>query len=204
MNVSTASYSRTRLFRSTRIKRAKFSIIVTIIFSFLYNIPHFFISSNTGKIVCNAYGKAIKNVYGQMYYWLSFTLNFALPFVLLLMMNTVIIHTLRKRSEKIKRRPGGQGQSEGESMKNTERQITVMLLLVTFGFLILSTPGYIMVFYTNYIDVRKSAHTFAGYYLFYNVGQKTFYSNYGINFFLYVISGRKFREDLIKLFSCQK
>ena len=104
----------------------------------------------------------------------------------------------------MKRRSGGQGQSEGESMKNTERQITIMLLLVTFGFLILSTPGYIMVFYTNYIDVRKSAHTFAGYYLFYNVGQKTFYSNYGINFFLYVISGRKFREDLIKLFSCQK
>ena len=120
------------------------------------------------------------------------------------MMNTVIIHTLRKRSAKIKTRSGGQGQTEGENVKNTERQITIMLLLVTFGFLILSTPGYVMLSYTNYIDVRKSAHTFAGYYLFYNVGQKTYYSNYGINFFLYVISGKKFREDLIKLFSCPK
>ena len=99
-------------------KRAKFSIIIIIIFSFLYNIPHFFISSNTGKLVCNAYGKAIKNFYGQMYYWFSFTLNFALPFVLLLMMNTVIIHILRKRSAKIKGRLGGQGQTEGETMKN--------------------------------------------------------------------------------------
>ena len=32
-------------------KRAKLSIIFIIIFSFLYNIPHFFISSNTGKLV---------------------------------------------------------------------------------------------------------------------------------------------------------
>ena len=139
-----------------------------------------------------------------MYYWFSFTLNFALPFILLLIMNTVIIHTLRQRSAKVERRSEGQVQTEGQGMKNIERQITITLPLVTFGFLILSTPDQIMVFYTNYIDVRKSAYTFAGYYLFYNVGQKTYYSNYGINYFLYVISGQKFREDLGKLVKCQK
>ena len=45
---------------------------------------------------------------------------------------------------------------------------------------------------------------YAGFHLFYHVGEKTFYSNNGINFFLYVISGQKFRSDLIKIFTCCK
>ena len=171
-----------------------FSVFYTILPTSLYPLTQ-------GN--CNAYGKAIKNSYGQMYYWFSFTLNFALPFILLLIMNCYHTHPAKTLGKSTKRSEG-QVQTEGQGMKNTERQITIMLLSVTFGFLILSTPGYIMLFYTNYIDVRKSAYTFAGYYLFYNVGQKTYYSNYGINFFLYVISGQKFREDLGKLVKCQK
>ena len=44
---------------------------------------------------------------------------------------------------------------------------------------------------------------FAGYYLYSNVAQKLHVTNYGINFFLYVISGRKFRVDLLKVFRLQ-
>ena len=147
-------------------------------------------------------------MYGQVYYWFGFILSYSLPFISLLVMNTVIIHTLRTRSKNIIRRSGGQGQPEGEGqskdqpMKSSERQITITLLLVTFVFLILVTPVCIMVLYAKYTDVRKSAYTFAGYYLFYNVALKAYYTNHGINFFLYVISGRKFRADLINLFSC--
>ena len=41
-----------------------------------------------------------------------------------------------------------------------------------------------------------------GFYLYYNVAQKLHYTNHGINFFLYVISGQKFRNDLVRLFPC--
>ena len=36
------------------------------------------------------------------------------------------------------------------------------------------------------------------------MGEKSYYTNYAINFFLYVISGKKFRTDLAKLFGCYK
>ena len=36
-------------------------------------------------------------------------------------------------------------------------------------------------------------------FMFYHVGEKTYYTNYGINFFLYVMSGHKFRTDLRNL-----
>ena len=85
-------------------------------------------------------------------------------------------------------------------MKNAEMQIFVTLLLVTFEFLILTTPGYMMLLYTMLFDYTKTSKAFAGYYLFYHIGQKTYYTNNAINFFLYVISGQKFRTDLINLF----
>ena len=49
-------------------------------------------------------------------------------------------------------------------------------------------------------DYTKTSTRLAGYYLFYHIGQKAFYTNNGINFFLYVASGKKFRGDLLNLF----
>ena len=119
-------------------------------------------------------------------------------------MNSVIIHTA-KRSRELLGGSLARGQMEGQGqvqrIKNAEKQITIMLLLMTFVFIILSTPGCVVVYYRIYFDIRKSPYTFAGYYLFDQFAQKTYYTNYGINFFLYVISGKKFRADLLKLFN---
>ena len=60
-----------------------------------------------------------------------------------------------------------------------------------------------MVMYVNFVDYSKSPKSFAEYYFIYNLDQKSYYTNYGINFFLYVISGQKFRSDLIRLFKCK-
>ena len=96
----------------------------------------------------------------------------------------------------------GQGQNQGHSskMKSSEKQIIIMLLLVTFGFLILMTPSYGMTLYIVFVDFSNSPKLYAGFILLMSIGEKTFYTNFGINFYLYVISGSKFRSDLLKLF----
>ena len=91
------------------VKRAKITIVGIVVFSILYNIPHMFITGASGTN-CNAYGTARNFVFGDIYYWLSFILNFALPFMLLFFMNSVIIYTLRRRSAMFIRSQG-QGQS---------------------------------------------------------------------------------------------
>ena len=181
------------------VKRAKVTIVCIVIFSIIFNIPHFYITSTEGQS-CIPFGNAIQTAIGQFYYWISLIINFALPFVLLLIMNCFIIHTIRQRPELSSQ---GQGQSEDHTskIKSSEMQIFVILLLVTFGFLILMTPSYVLFVYVIFVNYEKSAYAFAGFSLFYSVGQKTYYSNYAINFFLYVISGKKFRNDLVKLFS---
>ena len=183
------------------VKRAKITIGVIVVFSMLYNIPHLFITVFDGQR-CIPYAKPIRKFDNQLYYWFSFVLMFALPFVLLLAMNSVIIHTLRKRSSS----PMSKNETEADVVKtkNVEKQIFVILLLVTFGFLILTTPGYMMVLYVLIVDFSKTPRSFATYHLLYHIGQKTYFTNSAINFFLYVISGQKFRTDLVNLFRSSK
>ena len=112
-------------------------------------------------------------------------------------MNCFIIYTLRHRTVK------NVHQGQGQKVKSSESQIYVILLLVTFAFLILTTPAYIVFLYIMFVDFNRSPNDFAGFYLFYNVAQKAHFTNHGINFFLYVISGGKFRADLVKLLQCK-
>ena len=89
-------------------------------------------------------------------------------------------------------------------MKTIERQIFKTLLLLTFSFLILNAPGYAFIFYAMFFDYTASPGAYAEYYLMINIARHANFTNYGINFFLYVISGNKFRPDLVKLFKCSR
>ena len=143
----------------------------------------------------------------------SFTTGFHLFLILpflsshLLIMNVFIIQTIRNRFKVSNTVDEDHAESQGQSLKNKSTattQIYIILLLVTFSFLVLTTPGYVILLYIMKVDYDKSPKAFAEFYFLDNIGQKTYYTNCGINFFLYVLSSKKFRTDLINLFSCYK
>ena len=85
-------------------------------------------------------------------------------------------------------------------MKSSDKQIIIMLLSVTFSYLILMIPSFSMASYAAFVDYQSSPKLFAGFHLIFAIGEKTYFTNYAINFYLYVISGQKFRGDLLTLF----
>ena len=184
-------------------KRARIIIVCIIVIMTLYSLPHLFMTNAVGS-VCVPYSIGMDYLVGKVYYWMDQFIGFGFPFVALLIMNVFIIHTLCKRSSllKIISEDEGQGKNQDHSskMKSSEKQIIIMLLLVTFGFLILMSPSYSMTLYTLFVDVSSSPELYAGFFLFLSIGQKTYFTNFGINFYLYVISGHKFRSDLLRLF----
>ena len=86
-------------------------------------------------------------------------------------------------------------------MKNTENQLTVMLLLVTTLSLILMIPTDMRFLYTTFVD-RDTPEKYVKFIFFYHLSDKLYHTNNGINFFLYCISGQKFRSDLRDLLYC--
>ena len=74
-------------------KRAKMIAITVYVCTFVFNIPHFFLSSVIGG-QCFNFG--ISSVFSKMYSWLSFILNAKILFTLLIYMNFVIVKAVRK------------------------------------------------------------------------------------------------------------
>ena len=186
------------------VKRAKITIAFVIIFNIVFYSPHLFITSHQGG-TCTLYGNGSDSIVNQLYFWFSFAALFALPFILLLIMNSVIIHTINNRSKLMRTQESVSERSgQGQKTKNVEMQIYIVLLLVTFSYLVLTTPGSLFLLYIRYVDNTKSPEALALLNLLYQVGQKAYCTNFGINFFLYVMSRAKFRADLINLFKRKK
>ena len=185
------------------VKRAKVTIVSIIVFSTLFNIPYLFAMTVNGRQCMNDKRGSIR----AFFHWMCYVAQFVIPFLCLLSMNSFIIHTLRKRSDLIEGRKQGQGQKECQPRsisKTTERQSYAILILVAFSFFIFITPMCLFNVFGMLMDLTKTPRDFAEFYMFKNIVHKLHFTNNGVNFFLYVISGRKFRSDLMKMLKCKK
>ena len=81
-----------------------------------------------------------------------------------------------------------------KTMKTTENQVTIMLLLVMALFLVLMLPTYMRFVYTQFVKLNTPSK-YTGFVLFFQISQKLYNTNNVINFFLYCISGKKFQND---------
>ncbi len=169
------------------VERASLTAVCAVTFSFSFNTPHL-LATTSNNFECLLYSS---NKY-QVHYWMSFEISFVIPFASLLTLNSCIIFLLHQRSKR------------GTRLKTVEQQTSVILFLVTFGFLILMTPSYIFFLSVMLLDFRSSASKLAAYNLFYHFAQKTANTNYSVNFFFYVLSGSKFRSELTSLLKCCK
>ena len=60
----------------------------------------------------------------------------------------------------------GQGQSEGQKLTSSDKQIFAILLLVAFSFFILVTPLYAFNLYSMLFDYTKTPERFVGFICF--------------------------------------
>ena len=178
------------------LKRAKMIAIGFSICALMYNAPHLYLSRIVGD-QCAAYG--ISNLIARVYSWISFVINTAIPFTLLIHINYVIVKTVRSSRRMFRTGIGG-GNEQGldvrqKALKTAENQLTIMLLLVTTLFLILLWPTYFRFIYMSFVK-RDTPFQYANAMLIYQVSSKLYTTNSGLNFFLYCIKGKKFRNDL--------
>lgn len=81
-----------------------------------------------------------------------------------------------------------------------ENQLTIMLLLVTFTFLCLTLPQYSRYLVAEFWNYTASPRDYADFLLLAHASNRFFYMNSAANFFLYCMSGNKFRQDVKSLF----
>ena len=186
-------------------RRAKMITVTLSICAIIYNTPHLLFSQVVGgQCIAYATGGLITKVYS----WFTFVLNAVIPFTLLIHMNYVIVKTVQQSRNMFKAEDTTTGatinqgmKTRQKAMKSAESQLTIMLLLVTTLFLILLCPTYIRFIYLTFTKM-DTPFRYATTMLFFQISFKLYATNSGINFFLYCISGQKFRNDLQEIMCC--
>ena len=180
-------------------RRTKVIIFAILTFVIIYNMPHFFI---TRVIEGKCYGYSAKTILTKIHSWLSFVINAVIPFTLLIHMNYIIVKTVRKSRKMFRSNDGTvSNETRQKTMKSAENQLTTMLFLVTTLFLFLLLPTYIRFIYATFVR-SDTPSKFASSLLIFEISYKLYVTNSGINFFLYCVSGKKFRNDVKEILCC--
>ena len=93
--------------------------------------------------------------------------------------------------------------NEGRKSKTLrqDRQLIAILFLVTLSLLTLTGPQYVRnLTYMIFTPATPEAYGF--YYFFVQLTNKLTTMNSAVNFYLYCISGSKFRKEVLALLSC--
>ena len=122
---------------------------------------------------------------------------------MLIYMNFVVVWSIRQSHNMFRTNDGITPgiATRQKSMKNAEHQLTIMLLLVTTLFFILLFPTYFRFIYLVFAN-RDTPFEYAKSMIIFQISVALYITNSGINFFLYCISGQKFRNDLKELLCC--
>ena len=159
-----------------------------------------------GEYRCS-YRKGFKSFMANVRPWIAVALYAFIPIVTVFLLNVLIIFRLIKVKRATEGRVGpmpatSAGGPPDTTLGNTKTSLSSMngmFLSVSIVFLILLTPGILHYATRNYW--AKSPEQLAASILLTAVFETLSYSNYCINFFLYCLTGRRFRREFLALFT---
>ena len=174
-------------------KRAKILSIINFFTIVIFYLPNLDFSRSVGKGQCARYVK--KGWYVTVYSYISLIVAPVVPVTVLFAMNIIIIKAVWKSQ-----RMRNENQTvQQDKNKSTEVQLTIMLILVSSLFVILLLPFEIREVYYSMVNKAETPKQYAIFTFVFDITYELYNANFGINFYLYFISGTKFRRDLLNL-----
>jgi len=138
--------------------------------------------------------------------WLVFALVMVIPFVLIFLFNCSIVRGLlkAKRDRSLSIAVSMYTTSTGTGKKPSKsdagfRQTTLMCLSISFAFLILIAPSIVLLIGKPYWKFRTNL----AYQNSKAISNFLVFVNHFINFFLYCVTGQRFRDELKAMLTCQ-
>ncbi|XP_052796146.1 FMRFamide receptor-like [Mya arenaria] len=171
-------------------RRARMGLGVITLLCFIINAPHF----ATYEHVTGANPSFRATEYGsgkgsQNYeFWIHCMILVLVPWATIFTLNMLIIHRVTSMNRQMDSKRGSSGK---DKTRKSEAQLTRLLLTITFTFLVLIafqciTQCFFMLKAGNHRIVAEA----------FSIAQLGIVINSSINFFLYCLSGKRFRKEL--------
>ena len=195
-------------------KMAIVLMLAIVVACVLLNLPVIYTAQLLGRSACPAYSRRGK--FTDIWVWVVTVMFFLIPLALVTYFNIRIYRKIHKRgigtldssqSNSVSREldvltssdsgpshnPDSPGISSNVTNKRTEHKVSKMIIVISAAFVCLSFPQYMR--YAFFTNLPGSELKF----LMFHITNKLFIINHAINFYLYCLSGAKFRKDFIKL-----
>ncbi len=155
-----------------------------------------------GQVICTVSKANQSNLYMRyIISWIFTVLYSFLPFLTLLFCSMAIIYQVAHARVKRQQMASVNDPSKQASNNN----MTVILLIISFAFLILSTPSGVFLIYRRVsLGISHSPAYIAKVRLVQVIFAIMMYLNHSLNFVFYCISGTRFRQELIIMLTCHK
>lgn len=186
------------------VSRARFVTFMTALIFILINIHVLWTaellpapnSINPDKLICAAY--AYQNFVCNVFPWINLVLYSFLPFAILLVLNSLIVVCLVRNQNIVT----SSMTKDDRFMRNTHRKLAITLLAISFVWIITTIPRPL---YQLFSPKPKSFDDMARGVLGKVICFLLMYANHSINFFLYCLTGQRFRIELSKFVrQCQR
>ena len=199
------------------VRRAKISVCILVLCVLLINIHFLFTHHLSVKNECTHH-EPFEVFMHRLWPWIDAAVYSAVPFILLLTINLIIVHSLfqaRRSTSHLQIYQSHRTRSKNKLSTSMSRKLTTMLLAVTFFFLLTSFPMVCLQIYTNiHVQSNKCIRAILFETSMWNI---TIFQSlckfwirknsmilscfvFKINFFLYAITGKAFRHELKRLF----
>ena len=205
-------------------KRAKVTSAIIILSCYVFRLPYILWTDTVPPAKCAAF-QGEQSKIELVYYYVNLLVGCYIPFCFLLACNVTIIITLNRRGKYFEKDRGSDSsniatsqqtlenittttaRSTGTTMRKpevstTDKQqksqlsLSIMLLMVSFTFLLFTSPLYIFYLIYAFRSYLDSPETYAIFNLAMVNVYNIFQLNHCVNFYLYCLSGTKFRRDL--------
>ena len=177
-------------------RRIRVSVLVMAIVLALINIPAFWVATkNDGDTSIHPCKADNYELAYKIWPWVDLTIYSLLPFAIMITCSSIIIKTVYRRRRTLSRQC-----SVNSNTGNKVKTMTTTLLTVTFVFLFLTAP--FVIYATTLKELYGKVDV--DYHLFFFSASMLRYANNSVNFFLYCVSGKPFRRELIYLFRGRK
>ena len=189
-------------------KRVRIAVVIMIFASLLANASliistetraMYDTAGNIARRYCAIPGNPWNERFAGVYWpWIDLFKYCFLPFAIMISCNIALVYKVIKAFAH--RRQSTNQESDSSSQVSS---MTMVLITVSITYIILTLPICIFFLTANSHVYIVGTHYYAQLKLWHTLGHLSSHANHCVNFFLYCISGKQFRAELLKLFSCK-
>ncbi|KAL8562133.1 hypothetical protein ACOMHN_041968 [Nucella lapillus] len=183
---------------------------VTVIIALLY--CHYLvgydivITDNGATKRCTLGSQDYKNFSSNVFVYIETLVYSAVPFIMIVVANTIMTWKLVASARRADRSlTKGSSKSQARSREKEANSVTLTMMAVSLTFLVLTLPSTAN-FIVNHLTYAQNSQLPLGE-MFWKISTTSVcnllgFLNHAVNFYLYCLTGRRFREEFLKVLCC--